>query len=54
MISAWVSRFNREGLAAVHPHHAGAPQICFGAPEQQRILAEWARSPEREQDDTVT
>jgi transposase len=54
MISAWVSRFNREGLAAVHPHHAGAPRICFGAPEQQRILAEWARSPEREQDDTVT
>jgi hypothetical protein len=49
-----ISRFNREGLAAVHPHHAGAPRICFAAQEQQRILAEYARSPEREQDGTVT
>jgi hypothetical protein len=38
----------------VHPHHAGAPRICFAAQEQQRILAEYARSPEREQDGTVT
>ena len=47
-ISAWVSRFNREGLAAVRPHHGGGPRIRYGAHEQQRILAEWARSPERE------
>ena len=44
-ISAWVSRFNREGLAAVRPHHGGGPRIRYGAPQQQRILAEWARSP---------
>src|SRR6186713_160821 len=37
-ISAWVSRFNREGLAAVQP----------------RILAEWARTPQREPDGTAT
>ena len=24
-ISAWVSRFNREGLAAVRPHHGDPP-----------------------------
>ena len=53
-ISAWVSRFNREGLAAVRPHHGGGPRIRYGAPQQQRILAEWARSPERETDGTAT
>jgi transposase len=53
-ISAWVSRFNREGLAAVRPHHGGGPRIRYGTHEQQRILAEWARSPERETDGTAT
>ena len=53
-ISAWISRFNRDGLAAVRPHHGGGPRIRYGAQEQQRILAEWARSPQREQDGTAT
>jgi transposase len=53
-ISAWVSRFNREGLAAVQPHHGGGPRIRYGADAQQRILAEWARPPQREQDGTAT
>ena len=53
-ISAWVSRFNHEGLAAVRPHHGGGPRIRYGAQEQQRILAEWARAPQREQDGSVT
>ena len=53
-ISAWVSRFNREGLAAVRPHHGGGPRIRYGAQEQQRILAEWARAPQREQDGSAT
>jgi transposase len=53
-ISAWVSRFNREGLAAVRPHHGRGPRLRYGAHEQQRILAEWARSPEREQDGSAT
>jgi transposase len=53
-ISAWVSRFNREGLSAVRPHHGGGPRIRYGVHEQQRILAEWARSPEREQDGSAT
>jgi transposase len=53
-ISAWVSRFNREGLAAVRPHHGGGPRIRYGAEAQQRILAEWARAPEREHDGAAT
>src|ERR671927_85752 len=53
-ISAWGSRFNREGLAAVRPGHGGGPRIRYGADAQQRILAEWARMPRREQDGTAT
>src|SRR4051812_38093639 len=53
-ISAWVSRFNRDGLAAVRPGHGGGAPIRYGGDAQQRILAEWARTPEREQDGTAT
>src|ERR1044071_559752 len=53
-ISAWVSGFNRDGLAAVRPGHGGGPRIRYGADAQQRILAEWARMPQREQDGTAT
>src|ERR671928_455574 len=53
-ISAWVSRFNRDGLAAVRPGHGGGARIRYGADAQQRILAEWARTPQREQDGTAT
>ena len=52
--SAWVSRVNREGLAAVRPGHGGGARIRYGADAQQRILAEWARTPQREQDGTAT
>src|SRR5215212_7062515 len=53
-ISAWVSRFNREGLAAVRPGHGGGARIRYGADAQQRILTQWARTPQREQDGTAT
>src|SRR3712207_3003215 len=46
-ISAWVSRFNRDGLAAVRPGHGGGARVRYGADAQQRILAEWARTPKR-------
>src|SRR5215218_2151142 len=52
-LSAWVSRFNRDGLAAVQPRHGGGPRLCYGLDEQQRILAEMARTPQREQDGTA-
>src|SRR5437764_12364264 len=44
-ISAWVSRFNRDGLAAVRPGHGGGARIRYGGDAQQRTLAEWARPP---------
>jgi transposase len=53
-ISAWVSRFNRDGLAAVRPGHGGGARIHYGTNAQQRILAEWARMPQRDQDGTAT
>jgi transposase len=53
-ISAWVSRFNRDGLAAVRPGHGGGARIRYGADAQQRILTEWARTPQRDQDGTAT
>jgi transposase len=53
-ISAGVSRFNRNGLAAVRPGHGGGPRIRSGADAQQRSLAEWARTPQREPDGTAT
>src|SRR5215207_7236936 len=34
--------------------HGGGPRIRYGAGAQQRILAEWARTPQREQDGTAT
>jgi transposase len=52
-VAAWVARFNREGLAAVRPAHGGGPPIRY-ADQQQRILAEAARVPDRERDGTAT
>jgi len=53
-VSQLVSRFNREGLAAVEPRHGGGPQTEYGAEERKRILAEFERQPDREQDGTAT
>jgi transposase len=53
-ISAWVGRFNREGVSAVQPHHGGGPRVRYGTDAQQRILTEWARAPERETDGTAS
>ena len=49
-----VARFNREGLAAVEPQHAGGPRVKYGAAERERILAEVRRTPDRERDKTAT
>lgn len=49
-----VARFNREGLAALEPRHGGGPALVYTAAERERILAEFTRTPDREQDGTAT
>ena len=53
-VSQLVSRFNREGLAAVEPRHGGGPPIMYQVAERERILAEFERQPDREKDGTAT
>jgi len=53
-VSQLVSRFNREGLAAIEPRHGGGPPIVYGVEERKRILDELRRQPERAQDGTAT
>lgn len=52
-VAAWVTRFNREGVAAVMPRHGGGPPIRYGAAEQRRILEEAQRAPDRARDGTA-
>jgi transposase len=49
-----VSRFNREGLAALAPRPSGGSQPIYGSTERERILKEARRMPDREQDGTAT
>ena len=53
-VSQLVSRFNKEGLAAIEPRHGGGPQVIYGIEERKRILAEFERVPDREKDGTAT
>ncbi len=53
-VSHLVSRFNREGLAALEPGHGGGRRTIYAAPERERILAEVRRRPDREKDATAT
>jgi transposase len=53
-VTELVVRFNNEGIAAVWGHHGGAPPIQYGPKEQERILKEFARTPDREKDQTAT
>jgi transposase len=53
-VSALVRRFNREGLEALLPRHGGGFQPQYGAAEKARIMHEFARQPDLEQDGTST
>jgi hypothetical protein len=53
-VSGLVSRFNQEGMAALMPRHGGGPEIIYGEAERERILREFRRPPDREQDGTAT
>ncbi len=53
-VAQLVARFNREGLAALEGGHGGGPPVQYGPAERERILREFRRSPDREQDGTAT
>ena len=53
-VAQLVSRFNREGLAAIEPRHGGGPRTVYGVEERKRILTEFERQPDREKDGTAT
>jgi transposase len=53
-VSQLVSRFNREGLAAIEPGHGGGPPIVYGVDERKRIQSEFERQPDHDQDGTAT
>lgn len=49
-----VARFNREGTRATKTKHGGGTPKQYGRPEQDRILREVRRLPDREADGTAT
>jgi transposase len=49
-----IHRFNHEGMSAIYGHHGGGPAVRYGPQEQERILKEFARTPDREKDQTAT
>jgi hypothetical protein len=53
-VAKLVSRFNRDGLTALEPRHAGGPPVVYDAATRERILREFRRTPDREQDGTAT
>jgi transposase len=53
-VAQLVARFNQEGVRATKTRHGGGTTKVYGPAEQQRILQEVARSPDREADGTAT
>jgi transposase len=53
-VAVWVARFNQVGLAAVERQAGGCPPTQYGPEERDRILLEFRRPPDREEDGTAT
>jgi transposase len=53
-VAQLVGRFNQTGLAAIESGHGGGQPKRYSAPEQERILREVRRAPDRETDGTAT
>ena len=53
-VAQLVGRFTTEGLAALAPRHGGGAPVLYDATTRERILREFRRAPDREQDGTAT
>lgn len=53
-VAQLVARFNVQGLAALDSRHGGGPARRYGTREHDRIMTEFRRTPDREQDGTAT
>lgn len=53
-VSQLVSRFNQEGLSAIIPRHGGGAGVKYAHREQNRILQEFHRAPDRKADGTAS
>ncbi len=53
-VAQLVVRFNHHGLAALEPGHGGGQPKRYAEAEQERILREVRRAPDREADGTAT
>jgi len=53
-VALLVRRFNQHGLTAVAGRHGGGRRQQYGPAEAERILTEFQRSPDRDQDGTGT
>ena len=53
-VAQLVSRFNREGVAAIVPRHGGGHPPIYTVVHHTRILVEARRMPDREADGTAT
>ena len=53
-VAQLVARFNAVGLAALDRRYGGGAVTQYGDPERERILREFRRVPDREQDGTAT
>jgi transposase len=53
-VAQLVARFNQTGLAAIEPGHGGGQPKRYGPQEQDRILREARRAPDRDRDGTAT
>lgn len=53
-VALLVSRFNQRGLAALEARHGGGQPKRYTAREQERILREVRRQPDRDADGTAT
>ena len=46
-VSSLVARFNQEGLTALQPRHGGGAPKVYDEAAKERILKEFARTPDR-------